>query len=85
MSGDTFIYAFAIFVILLTFVGGVISLGWEIIYRILNPNWVERVFHKAVWSKELTIEPRHPNCQKCNKEVARIEEARDRRTKARRS
>lgn len=85
MSTDVAIYVFFISVTLLTLVGGLMSLGWEKFYRMKNPNWVEEHFHSAIWSKELDITPRHLDCKKCDEEVTRIEEARDRRTKARRS
>lgn len=85
MAGDVFIYAFFISVMLITLVGGLMSIGWEKFYRIKNPFANEELFHKAIWSKDLKIEPRHLKCKECDKEVARIEDTRDRRIKARRS
>lgn len=85
MAGDVFIYVFFTFVTLVTLVGGLLALGWEEFYRHKNPFANEELFHKAIWSKDLKIEPRHFECKECDKEVARIEDTRDRRIKARRS
>lgn len=85
MPADVFIYAFFIFLTLLTLVGGLMSLGWEKFYRSKNPNLSKELFHKAIWSKDLKIKPNHPDCKQCDDEVTRIEDVRDRRTKARRS
>lgn len=85
MAGDVFIYAFFISVTLITLVGGLMSIGWEKFYKFKNPFANEELFHKAIWSKNLKIEPRHLECKECDKEVARVKETRDRRIKARRS
>lgn len=85
MTGDVFINAFFIFITLVVLVGGLMSIAWEKFYKFKNPFANEKLFHIAIWSKNLKIEPRHLECKECDKEVARIKETRDRRIKARRS